>query len=77
MVPSSVFHVPVAAYLDLRGSYRWTGNLSLYGAIDNLTNVPPALVPLYSGNITHAVPTSTSTYDMLGRQFRIGVRFAQ
>jgi outer membrane receptor protein involved in Fe transport len=77
MVPSSVFHVPVTAYLDLRGSYKWTDNLSVYGAIDNLTNVPPPLVPLYSGNIIHAIPSSPFAYDLIGRQFRIGVRFAQ
>ncbi len=77
MVPSSVFHVPVTAYLDLRASYKWTDNLSVYGAIDNSTNAPPPLVPLFSGNIIHMVPTSPFTYDLLGRQFRIGVRFAQ
>ena len=74
-LPENVQHVPMWAYLDLRGSYQWNDEISFFGAIDNALNIPPALVPLASNNIIHSVPTSQSTYDLLGRQFRIGVRW--
>ena len=76
MVSGSVFHVAPVAYLDLRASYQWNGNVQLYGAVDNATNVPPALVPGYSGGIqSNGGPIHTTTnYDMLGRNIRVGVR---
>jgi outer membrane receptor protein involved in Fe transport len=51
------------AYLDLRGSYQWSPNIQLYGAIDNVTDVPR---PAYGSN---------EVYDILGRVWRVGVRF--
>ena len=51
------------AYLDLRLGYRWTDNIEVYGAIDNLTNVPKP----QDGSI--------AIYDILGRVIRGGVRF--
>jgi outer membrane receptor protein involved in Fe transport len=72
------FEVPVVAYLDLRGSYKWNDNVQLYGAIDNATNAPPALVPPTQGSIQNnggVIATNSTTYDMLGRAFRFGVRF--
>jgi iron complex outermembrane receptor protein len=50
-------------YLDLALSYHWTENLSLYGAVDNLSNVPPP------------ADGSIAVYDPLGRVIRTGVRF--
>ena len=70
-----MFEIPLWAYLDLRGNYKWNDNMSFYGAVDNLLNTPPALVPLASNNVIHSLPTNHSSYDLLGRQFRIGVRF--
>lgn len=50
-------------YLDLRLSYKWTDNIELYSAIDNVTDVPrPEL-------------GSNAVYDVLGRMWRAGVRF--
>jgi len=74
LYPVSAFEIPVVAYLDLRGSYKWNDNIQFYGAIDNFTNAPPPLVPLSSGQTPPGVPTNTTTYDLLGRQFRLGVR---
>ena len=50
-------------YLDLAMSYQWNGNITLYSAVDNITNVP--------------VPSdgSIAVYDPLGRMIRAGVRF--
>jgi outer membrane receptor protein involved in Fe transport len=71
------FEVPFTAYLDLRGNYKWNDNISFFGAIDNFFNTPPALVPTTAttagqGNF---YGTTTSVYDQLGRNFRLGVRF--
>ena len=75
-VPDGVFHVDPTAYLDLRGSYDWTENWQLYAAVDNLLNIPPALVPGYSGSIqSNGGPIhSVTQYDLLGREVRAGVR---
>jgi outer membrane receptor protein involved in Fe transport len=67
--------LPFVAYLDLRLSYKWNDNIQLYGAIDNVTNVPPPITPgtsnvqnFYDQGITDYI------YDAIGRQFRVGVR---
>jgi outer membrane receptor protein involved in Fe transport len=73
------FEIPFTAYLDLRSSYKWNDNIQFYGAVDNLTNVPPPLVPSTSGSIQSnggVIATNTTTYDVLGRSFRLGVRFS-
>ena len=73
------FELPFVAYLDFRGSYKWNDNIQFYGAIDNATNVPPPMFPSVAGNVkaqgslTTTVPT---TYDMLGRYYRVGARFS-
>ena len=72
------FEVPFVAYLDLRGSYKWNDNIQFYGAIDNALNTPPALLADTSGAIQNnggVIATNSTTYDMLGRAFRLGVRF--
>ncbi len=76
-VADSVFNVDPTAYIDLRASYDLTPTLQLYGAIDNLQNIPPVLVPGYSGGIqSNGGPLhSVTTYDLLGREVRAGIRF--
>ena len=72
------FELPFTAYLDLRASYKWNDNIQVYGAIDNATNVPPAMFPSVAGNVKAQGSLTTTvpgTYDMLGRYLRIGVRF--
>ena len=72
------YEIPAVAYLDFRASYKWNDNIQLYGAIDNATNAPPPLVPPTQGSIQNnggVIPTNSTTYDMLGRAFRFGVRF--
>ena len=63
------------AYLDLRASYKWTDNIQLYGAIDNVINTPPpitggssAVLNFYDQSIRDDI------YDAIGRSFRLGVR---
>jgi outer membrane receptor protein involved in Fe transport len=52
------------AYLDLRSSYQWSPRISLFAAVDNVTDVPR---PLFGAN---------NVYDPLGRVIRVGVRFS-
>ncbi len=63
--------IPAIAYLDLRASWRWTENVSFYGAMDNVTDAdPPATPTTGAGN-----GTNQAVYDTLGRAVRVGVRF--
>ncbi len=63
--------VPMVAYADLRGSYNLTDNVTLYGAVDNVTNVPPQATP----STTEVVAGFRGQiYDNLGRMFRAGIR---
>jgi iron complex outermembrane receptor protein len=70
--------VPAVAYLDLRGSYKWDDNLQLYAAVDNMTNVPPPNIPTTQAGGQSAYYFSAirqDSYDAIGRQYRIGIRF--
>ena len=68
--------VPPVAYLDLRGAYRWTENIQLYAALDNVFNTPP---PVVAATTISSTPYDASVrddvYDAIGRQYRVGVRF--
>ena len=55
--------VDPVGYMDLRLSYQWNGNIRLYGAVDNVTDVPR---PEFGSN---------AVYDVLGRTWRVGVQF--
>jgi outer membrane receptor protein involved in Fe transport len=76
-VSDDVFNVDPTAYLDLRGSYDLNENLQFYAAVDNLLNIPPQMVPGYSGGIqSNGGPIhSVTQYDLLGREVRLGIRF--
>jgi outer membrane receptor protein involved in Fe transport len=76
-VPDSVFNVDPTAYLDLRASYDWTDNWQIYGAVDNVLNIPPQMKPgTQDGVQSNGGPThSVTQYDYLGREIRLGVRF--
>ena len=67
-------HVPLTAFMDLRGNYRWNDNISFYGAIDNALGNPPPVALMFTTSTIHPQGTYTSVYDQLGRTFRIGVR---
>ena len=67
--------IPAVGYLDLRASYKWSDNIQLYGAIDNVINTPPpitggssAVLNFYDQSIRDDI------YDAIGRSFRLGVR---
>jgi len=69
--------VPAIAYVDLRGSYRLTRAIELYGTIDNLLNRDPPVVPGtpdQGQNVYYFTATRGDIYDLIGRAVRIGVR---
>lgn len=57
-------------YLDLRLNYRFTESLNAYVGINNLTNVQPDLNPRDPATGTNTEPR---VYDVIGRQFFIGM----
>lgn len=70
--------VPQIGYLDLRGSYDLSDNITLFGAIDNVTNVDPPTVPAgpATGQSAYYFTAVRGTvYDTIGRSYRAGVRF--
>jgi outer membrane receptor protein involved in Fe transport len=69
-------NIPFVAYMDLRGSYKWNGYMQFYAAVDNFWNTPPPVVvtsSTVSGGL--GVATNSAVYDVIGRDYRIGVRF--
>ena len=69
--------IPRIAYLDLRGSYDLRENVTVYGAIDNVTNVAPPLVvasPSRGQTAYYFTSVLGSVYDTMGRSYRVGIR---
>jgi len=67
--------VPSRTYVNLQAQYtlaaRAHGDVQIYGAINNLFDVaPPNQIPSAFG------PTNPVLYDVIGRAYRVGVRFS-
>ena len=62
-------HMDGTFRIDLGGSYKFTENLTGYAKVDNLLNKDPAVSP---GTGTVANPM---IYDLIGRMYRVGLRF--
>ena len=60
-----------ATYVDLGATYKLSDKVTAYVKIDNLMNVDP--VPSPQTNVTYGV--NPLLYDVLGRQYRAGVRY--
>lgn len=58
--------VPGAFYLDIGGTVNLTKGITSYFKVDNVFNRDPALSPYFA---------NPALYDMLGRVYRLGVRF--
>jgi len=73
-LPNSISdnHVEAVAYLNLAATYdlfeRGNGKIQIYGAIDNVFDRDPPVAP-------QAIQTNPYLYDVLGRTYRIGMRF--
>ncbi|HEX4272119.1 MAG TPA: TonB-dependent receptor plug domain-containing protein [Rhizomicrobium sp.] len=59
--------VPSVLYLDVGGSYDWSQTTQFYFKIDNIANQTP---PNTGSN-----EVNNTIYDVIGRMYRIGVRF--
>lgn len=72
-------HVPAYAYFSLnlqQGIQAHGVKFTVFGTINNLLDTDPPMIP--SGTIGFANETSTNPafYDVVGRAFKVGVRFA-
>lgn len=68
-------HIPGAIYFDASGSVKLTPKLEAFVSVDNILNKDPEQVAF--GPSIGSAPLSVNPllYDMLGRNFRFGVRF--
>jgi len=62
-------HMDGTLRFDLGASYKLTDNMTAYAKVDNLLNKDPAVSP---GTGTVANPM---IYDLIGRMYRVGLRF--
>ena len=69
-------HIPGATYFDLSGQYRIrqgdNGDVIAFFTVDNLFDKDPVLV---AGAAISALQTNPVLYDVVGRNYRVGVRF--
>lgn len=67
-------HFPGAAYFDIYGEYTIKDGRSKYtifGTVENLANKAPALYAATS------ITSGGNPYDLIGRRFKVGVRFSR
>jgi outer membrane receptor protein involved in Fe transport len=64
-------HMAGAFYFDVSGSYKLTDKVQAYFKVDNLFNRDPTPSP----QTNTGVDINPSLYDVLGRMYRIGVRY--
>jgi outer membrane receptor protein involved in Fe transport len=75
LAPGSV-KVPSKTYLDLQAIYRIGKSAQVYFGIDNATNTKaPPIISGLPGDDT-GTETSASTYDVIGRRYYVGLRYA-
>jgi iron complex outermembrane recepter protein len=68
--------LPSAWWVDLNSSYSITENVDAFLNVKNVFNVdPPVLYPGPGGNAWQTIPAPLREYDILGRVYRVGVRF--
>lgn len=82
---NSLGNVPVnsvasAFYLDLRLSQKVAfgrnGSVEIFGAVTNLTDQDPPVTAYYSTFGAHPVQANSVLFDLIGRRFTVGVKFA-
>jgi outer membrane receptor protein involved in Fe transport len=69
-IPDQALDIPSVTYLDLTLGYSFASNTRLQAGVQNLTDEEPPF--FYQNNVTNA-NTDVSTYDVLGRQWYLGV----
>lgn len=64
--------IPSKTYVDLTVSAKVWDKLTVSAGVDNIGNVQPPI--LYQNNVTNA-NTDVSTYDTIGRYYRVGLKY--
>jgi outer membrane receptor protein involved in Fe transport len=64
-------HMKGAFYVDLGGSWKVADKTTAYFKIDNIGNVDPAAAP--QANLSYGI--NPALYDVLGRVYRVGLRY--
>jgi outer membrane receptor protein involved in Fe transport len=71
--------IPAYAYLDLSAEYnaemKGGQKVSFFGVVNNLLDTDPPLIPSGTGGGTSGSSTNSVFYDVIGRAFRVGIRF--
>jgi outer membrane receptor protein involved in Fe transport len=71
-------NVPSVTYFDLGLTWRFTGmgrNAELFGVVENLFDKAPPIAPITTTPTHINFGTNAILYDLIGRQYRSGVRF--
>lgn len=68
--------VPAAFYMDASINYDVTENISAFFRVQNIADKDPPPIPVHTGGAgERAPPTNRGLYDIVGRDFRAGIRF--
>jgi outer membrane receptor protein involved in Fe transport len=67
-------HVPGAFYIDTSVTYDY-GPAQFFLAVKNVLNTDPPILPSATG-VPNLSQTNLSLYDVLGRTYRMGIRFS-
>jgi outer membrane receptor protein involved in Fe transport len=75
-ITSNFNTLPSAWYLDFNSGYNIGTGVQAYFNVKNLFNVnPPVFYPGPNNNAWQNIPAPLYNYDILGRVYRVGVRF--
>jgi outer membrane receptor protein involved in Fe transport len=73
-------HVPAFVYLTVSAAYRIPigaeRSVELFGIVNNLTDTDPPFIPSGAAGGINESSTNGHFYDVVGRFFRVGLRFA-
>jgi outer membrane receptor protein involved in Fe transport len=68
-------HIPGAFYFDANAGYTLSDGVRAFLVVQNLADTPPVARAFGTSLGGPPVPTSPTLYDVLGRTFRVGIRF--
>lgn len=68
-------HIPGAVYLDSNVSYKLPDGIETFLVVKNVLNTAPVQTAYGPSVGADPVPVSPNLYDVLGRTFRMGIRF--
>ena len=70
--------VPALVYFNLGAQYRFNvlgRNLEVYGLVNNLLDRAPPRLPSGAAGGTNESSTNSAFYDVIGRMYKVGLRF--